>query len=124
MITRYDIWLILIVIFIILLTYICRYVYLDKGEIIEITTQDKKYSERLTLSLKHPGKYYIHGKIGTTTVMIKDNRVCVISSPCPNKLCIKRGWVSRYGDIICCVPNKVVIKVKQKSNMAVDSVTW
>ncbi|MBF0317602.1 MAG: NusG domain II-containing protein [Nitrospirae bacterium] len=47
--------------------------------------------------------------IGAMTVEIKGARVRVKHADCPNKLCVKQGWIDR-GAIIC-LPNRVVISV-------------
>jgi hypothetical protein len=49
------------------------------------------------------------------------NRVRVVESTCPLKLCVKTGWVGPGGTIIC-VPNEVIIFFEEKTDY--DTVTW
>ncbi len=51
----------------------------------------------------------VDGPIGRTLVEIKDHKVRITESPCPNKLCIRQGWVEK-GALIC-LPNKVVVTI-------------
>ncbi|MEW6214376.1 MAG: NusG domain II-containing protein [Nitrospirota bacterium] len=51
----------------------------------------------------------VNGSEGKTVIEIKDQRVRITESPCPNKLCVHRGWIE-HGAIIC-LPNRVVITV-------------
>jgi len=44
-------------------------------------------------------------------VSIKSGKVSVIESSCQNKICIKTGVIKNPGQLIVCVPNKVVIKI-------------
>jgi hypothetical protein len=55
-----------------------------------------------------------------TTIILSDNaarvrvevsvgRVRVAESNCPNRLCVRTGWVSRAGRTIVCVPNRVLV---------------
>ncbi|MBF0337624.1 MAG: NusG domain II-containing protein [Nitrospirae bacterium] len=50
--------------------------------------------------------------IGAVTVEIKASRVRVKDADCPNKLCVRQGWIDR-GTIIC-LPNRVVISVHER----------
>ncbi|KJU84609.1 secreted protein containing DUF1312 [Candidatus Magnetobacterium bavaricum] len=61
--------------------------------------------------------------IGAMTVEIKGARVRVKQVDCPNKLCIKQGWIGR-GAIIC-LPNRVVISVHDRMHrqQEVDATT-
>ncbi len=39
-------------------------------------------------------------------IEVKDRRIRVKDSDCPQKICVKHGWI-RYGnDVIVCLPNK------------------
>ena len=51
----------------------------------------------------------VQGPQGNTLVEIKDHKVRVVESPCPNKLCVKQGWIS--SGAIVCLPNRVVVTV-------------
>ena len=55
------------------------------------------------------GVYTVEGELGPTTFEIKDGRVRITDSPCPNKTCVAQGWHSP----LVCLPNKVMITVEQ-----------
>ncbi len=40
---------------------------------------------------------------------------------CPDRICVKEGWVSRMGECITCLPNKLIVEVV-KENDTVDLV--
>ncbi len=48
---------------------------------------------------------------GTNTLVIKDGKAAIVDADCPDKTCVKEGWVSRMGECITCLPNKVVVEV-------------
>lgn len=50
-------------------------------------------------------------KNGFEEIEIKDNKVRAIDADCSNKLCIRQGWIAQTGDMIICIPNKLVIKI-------------
>lgn len=54
----------------------------------------------------------VNGPLGPTVIAIKDGSVCVLSSPCPAKVCIRTGQINRQGELLACVPNHLVIRVE------------
>lgn len=54
-------------------------------------------------------------KIGETNVCeIKDNKCKMIKATCPKQICTNQKAVYKKGQSIICLPNKVVIEVKEK----------
>lgn len=53
---------------------------------------------------------------------VKENSVCVISSPCPDKICVKTGAIKRNGETIICLPEKVSVKVVSEDKVSADIV--
>ncbi|GAQ25979.1 lipoprotein [Tepidanaerobacter syntrophicus] len=44
-------------------------------------------------------------------VEVDKDKVRIIYSDCPDQDCVRQGWISRPGQIIVCLPNKIVIKI-------------
>ncbi|MBQ7295594.1 MAG: NusG domain II-containing protein [Clostridia bacterium] len=63
-------------------------------------------------------------KIGECELLIEKNGVTFISSECSDKLCIKKGKLTRKGDAMACVPEKVVVNIKSIKGKTPDSVTY
>jgi len=64
------------------------------------------------LSLKgNKEKIVLDGMNGPFSIEIRDGQVRMTDSTCPNKLCVKMGWISQEGQVICCVPNRVILKI-------------
>ncbi len=53
-------------------------------------------------------------------LQVKDGKVSVTHSDCPDKLCVSSSAVSSVGGMIVCLPNKVVIKVMPKEVDAIS----
>ncbi|MEW5801482.1 MAG: NusG domain II-containing protein [bacterium] len=53
----------------------------------------------------------VQGPLGDSEVEIQGGKVRMLRSACPGKTCQKAGWISGQGQIICCVPNKVLIRI-------------
>jgi hypothetical protein len=51
---------------------------------------------------------------------VKENSVCVISSPCPDKICVKTGAIKRNGETIICLPEKVSVRIISDDKVSAD----
>lgn len=76
----------------------------QKGSRVLVNAADVKYE----YSVSQNGTYTVAGELGPTTFEIKDGRVRITDSPCPNKTCISQGW---HNPLVC-LPNKVMITVE------------
>ena len=65
----------------------------------------------------------VEGPLGVTTIEIAKGRVRVLDSPCPYKLCVKAGAIGKAGELVVCVPNRVVVRIEGGSRKGVDAVT-
>ena len=73
-----------------------------RGDIVRVTANGTEYE----FSAAEDGVFSVKGALGTTQFEIKDGRVRIISSPCPNKTCIALG----FSDTLVCLPNNVIIQ--------------
>ena len=76
----------------------------QKGSRVVVNAAGVKYE----YSVSQNGTYTVAGELGPTTFEIKDGRVRITDSPCPNKTCISQGW---HNPLVC-LPNKVMISVE------------
>ena len=53
----------------------------------------------------------VEGYQGDSYLEVRDGRVRMVDSACPDKLCVKTGWISSPGESIVCLPNRVVIEI-------------
>ena len=49
---------------------------------------------------------------GTNVIEIKDGVVFVKSASCKNQVCVNTGKISKKGESIVCLPNKVIVEIK------------
>lgn len=54
----------------------------------------------------------VQGPIGTTFVKIDgEGAAAIVESPCPHKLCIRAGELTKSGEWSACMPNKVFVRI-------------
>ena len=46
-------------------------------------------------------------------IKIEKNKIWVEDNECPNHDCIKEGKKSKIGDVIVCLPNKILIRIEK-----------
>ncbi len=60
-------------------------------------------------SLYVNGSYSLNG--GTNVLVIEDGYAYLTDADCPDHLCIKQGRISKTGQTITCLPNKLTVTV-------------
>jgi hypothetical protein len=81
------------------------------GEL-HVILPDKEY----IYTLQKNEEITIQGPLGASVIHIKDNHVCMHSSPCSLQLCVEKGTITHPGEWIACLPNKILIIIKGKEN--------
>lgn len=46
------------------------------------------------------------------TVEVSGGRVRMVVADCPDKLCVRQGWIRYDGESIVCLPHKLVVTVR------------
>lgn len=70
------------------------------------------------------GKIDLNNKYNVNMVLeIKGQKARFIKSDCPDKLCIKYGWVNNCGEMAVCVPNKTALQLKCNKNGQIDAIS-
>lgn len=66
---------------------------------------------RKVLPLWQDGEYRAESDLGYNIIEVKDGRVHVKESDCKNQVCVQSGWSSIDGQLITCLPHRLVIEV-------------
>ena len=66
----------------------------------------------------------VAGPLGNTIVVIKGGKAWVEDSPCRDKLCVHMPAISKPGQWIACLPNKVFVRVRGENAENVDMVSY
>ncbi len=112
--TRGDKVLIIFIIAVSLLSfaYTNRYYFSSQDKYVSVQVNGKEIKKVLYDEKLIGHTIPIQTEYGYNLLEIGDQRVRVIEADCPNKLDVKQGYISKVGEIIVCLPNKLVIEIK------------
>ena len=77
--------------------------------------------EVATYSLEIDAEYELNG--GTNILCIKNKEAYLVDANCPDHLCVKQGKISKNGETITCLPNKLTITVIGAQDSSVELVS-
>ena len=72
-----------------------------------IVRVDGKEVAKYSLSVN--ATYSLNG--GTNILHIEDGKAWLTDADCPDKLCVRQGKISKEGETITCLPNKLTVTV-------------
>ncbi len=78
----------------------------EEGARVVVKVDGKEIAE---YSLTADGTYELNG--GTNTLVIGNGSAYLSDANCPDKLCVHQGKISRTGEVITCLPNKLTVTV-------------
>ena len=87
-----------------------------------IIKSDGKILYTLDLSREPDRSFEIRTDRGENTVEIKDGKIRVLSADCPDKTCVRMGWLESSTMPIVCLPHKLVIEFADADD-GVDAIT-
>ena len=61
--------------------------------------------------LDQPRSVDLDGPLGQTHLVIDAQGARITSSPCPRKICISMGSARQTGDLLACVPNRILVRI-------------
>lgn len=100
--------LFLISIFLLLFNYTKK-----EAIILKVYVQNKEMIKKKIAELREAEKLEVKGVLGVSIFeYVKGKGVRMIASPCPDKICIKQGFIKRLGESIVCLPNRVIISLE------------
>ncbi|MCI5522901.1 MAG: NusG domain II-containing protein [Spirochaetia bacterium] len=97
-----------ILIFLLVLSiFLVKKSFLKKYDKVKVNANGTEYE----YSLSQDGIYKVEGALGITVIEIKNKKVRILDSACPNKTCVNQD----FANPIVCLPNKVIIQLEIES---------
>ncbi len=85
------------------------FAYTGRGESASVVIEAS--GKRWIYPLSADRKERVPGPLGDTVVVITAGQAYVEDSPCRDKICIQMGKISRPGQWVACLPNRVMVSI-------------
>ena len=84
----------------------------------------ESYNKSLRFDLRYKREIIIEGLLGEAKILIEDNSIKFLESPCRDKLCIKAG-ILKNSPLIC-MPNGIIVRFENNfdEDIEIDSIVW
>ncbi|MCY6484852.1 NusG domain II-containing protein [Clostridium aestuarii] len=66
----------------------------------------------------------IETDLGENIVEIENGGIRIIESDCRDKICVEDGFKDKPGEVLVCLPHKVIIEIKGEEQSEVDEVSY
>lgn len=94
----------------------------NSGKTIAVISIDGSQTERINLTAVKNRTIPINGAV--PVVIETDNgRIRFLSAECPDKLCVRTGWISKAGQTAVCLPARVSITITGADDKLPDIIT-
>lgn len=80
--------------------------------------------ECAVLPLDEDAEYEVVSKNGTNTVRISEGKAFIEEASCANQNCVEHRAISRTGEAIVCLPNRVTVTIRAAGEDEFDSVAY
>ena len=101
-----DLILIFCVVLVALSVFLVAFLKSEDGVLVSVRIGD---GESVMYSLSEDGEYKLLG--GKNILVIKDGKAYMSHADCPDKTCVRTGAISKTGEQIICLPNRVYISI-------------
>ena len=100
-----------------------RLYYSGSGDLTAVIRQNGKVIRTVDLeTVTKPERFKVTGAY-EDVILIEKGRIRFEDADCPDKVCVKTGWLDQSGDTAACLPNRTVIEIKAKK-AKVDGVAY
>ncbi|MEW6755629.1 MAG: NusG domain II-containing protein [Candidatus Latescibacterota bacterium] len=62
-------------------------------------------------SLDRADTVTVVGRLGPSRLVVGPEGARILQAPCAGQVCVRRGWVRQGGDVVVCLPNRVVVRI-------------
>ena len=102
---------------------VCRANTAPRGKTAKILSDGETVRVVDLENVKDPYEFTVTSKDGgENTVRVESGRIAVTGASCPDKICVKRGFISGAQPPIVCLPNKLTVVVTD-GGKDIDAVT-
>ena len=88
------------------------------GSTVVVTVDGKEYA---SLPLDEDAELLIESEGGTNLLIISGGKAYVVEADCPDRLCVRQGWIGYDGESIVCLPHKLTVTVRGGAEGRLDA---
>lgn len=100
------------------------FIFGEQPETVVIFVDGKEYASYNLAEISGIKNVEINTELGHNTVEITSDGARVTEASCPDKTDIQSGKISKPGQMLVCVPNRLTVRIIGKSGAKVDKVTY
>lgn len=119
---RADKYLIIGILIVAAISFLGIKIFMDGSADKVLITRDGKIYKEVDLNKNQTIIIEVPKEEGSNTLEIKNGYAKMLDSSCPDHLCEQQHRISKKGETIICLPNKVVVEVKSKEEPEIDGV--
>ena len=125
-VTRYDVFVICGVIVLAFFLYglTAFNFWNEQPDYVEINVDGKAYATYFLSEISETKYVDIKSDAGKNVLEITNSGARMIQSTCKDKIDVQSGKISKPGQMLVCVPNRVTVRIVGKNMSDVDKVTY
>ena len=67
--------------------------------------------QRYRLDLQKETELVVEDETGFNKIKVKDGAIGVTEADCPDKVCVRTGYISKTGEVIACLPHELTVTI-------------
>lgn len=127
-------WDIIITLIFVLVSFIPFAIFSRQQAEVEATIDNIEYVAVISSKNQEVGRVMLTGHTGTeildipeiecnpNTVEVIDEEIRIISSTCPEQICVNTGYISKPGPAIICLPHQVIINIEAVGGESINPI--
>lgn len=106
-------WLLVVALLAIAVAGLARLAGAPSGGRVVVTDGDRTV---LTAPLDSHNSFELNGPLGPSRLEIDERGARITVAPCPRRVCMTMGPIRRSGELIACIPNRILVRVEAAGN--------
>lgn len=113
----------LLILIVICAGFLIQKFFFGKTGAVAIIEQDGETISELDLN-KDTELVLDDGNGGSNTITVADGKIAVTDANCPDLVCVHTGAISQTGEVIACLPHKLIITISGNDDSSIDTIGW
>lgn len=120
---RNTILFLLLLVILIMIGFLIQKFFFGKSGTRAIIEQNGENIAELDLS-KNTELVLNDGNGGSNTITVSNGQISVTDANCPDLVCVRTGSISKTGEVIACLPHKLIITISSGQTDSLDGLAW